>query len=124
MINGLATLQPSSAAGRNLPAASSAADVRGYVDFQLLLSKLLTQQPAASADDASEAAPEPVQAPAAVDADRAEYLARLTLELGEHLRARPQPVDHLSLALLADASNACARLIPPEAALGLPPPPR
>jgi hypothetical protein len=126
MINGLATLQPSSAAGRNLPAVSSETEVRGYVDFQLLLSKLLPQQPAAIAPDgAGEAAPEPEPAPtqAVVDADYADYLARLTLQLGEHLRARPQPVDHLSLALLADASSACARLTPP-AALGLPPPPR
>ncbi|WP_439861245.1 hypothetical protein [Pseudomonas sp. MBLB4136] len=128
MINGLATLQPSSAAGRNLPAVSSEAQVRGYVDFQLLLSKLLPQQPVATADGASDAAPEPAPLPApaqeAVDADYADYLARLTLEHGEYLRARPQPVDHLSLVLLADASNACARLTAPGAVLGLPPPPR
>ena len=119
MINAPATFRPASAHGSSLPAASSAAEVRGYLDFQLLMSRMLSEQAPAGAETA-----EPAATPASADPDYVAYLARLQLELGEHLKASWQRVDRLSLALLADACNACARVSAPAATPALPAPPQ
>ncbi|UTW08807.1 hypothetical protein [Pseudomonas benzenivorans] len=117
MINAPAIFRPASVPGSSLPAASSAAEVRGYLDFQLLMSRMLSEQAPAGAEPA-----EPAATPASADPDQRAFVTRLQLELGEHLKASWQCVDRLSLAMLADACDACARVSAPAATLALPAP--
>lgn len=111
MIQGPPSIRPPPSGG-NLPVVSGPAEIRGYVDFQLLLSRLLPQPPAPHA-----AAAPVAEQDAAADGDQAEFLARLQLELAERLHRGTAPLDRLGLALLADACDACARLRPPPAPL-------
>ncbi|MBS7663493.1 hypothetical protein I0D00_16320 [Pseudomonas lalucatii] len=95
--------------------------MRGYVDFQLLLSRLLPGPLAlaarAGADDAQPQGAEGVEP----DPEHGRFLARLQLELGERLQADPRRVDPLHLALLADACEACGRVAAPPSLPELPP---
>ncbi|WPC04085.1 hypothetical protein SBP02_15070 [Pseudomonas benzenivorans] len=112
MINGLAPLPPSSVAGGTLPAPSSEAEIRGYLDFQLLLSRLLPGPLAAQARDSADSEPPPFPDGIEPDPEHGQLIARLQLELGEHLQAHPERVEPLRLAMLADACEAFSRVMP------------
>ncbi|WP_439887804.1 hypothetical protein ACSX1C_00695 [Pseudomonas sp. MBLB4123] len=44
--------------------------------------------------------------------EQGQFIARLQLELGEHLQAHPERVEPLGLAMLADACEAFSRVMP------------
>ncbi|NQD91078.1 hypothetical protein HP532_00245 [Pseudomonas sp. CrR25] len=121
MLTGLAPLHPSLPTSGSPSSPSSAAEVRGYLDFQLLLSRLLpgplALEAPANADSTQPQAPESAEP----DPEHGRFIARLQLELGERLKANPRRVDPLSLALLADACEACSRIAPTRQPLELPP---
>lgn len=91
------------------PSRSSPADIRAYLDFQILFSRVTSgQQPQVTAEAAGEPQASAEAAPASIeqDSDFQDFIAHRQLELSLRLNAEPEKVDRLTLMLLADAFSA------------------
>jgi hypothetical protein len=124
MVNGVSASNTAQPAYNNNPSRNSPADIRAYLDFQLLLSRVITgQQPVAGEDTAAEP-PTEIQdtAPALIRSDSGfkQFITQHQLDLGTRLHAKPHNVDRLTLMLLADAFSAGSQIAPEEAALPYP----
>lgn len=123
MVNGICASSTALTAHGGNPSRSSPADIRAYLDFQILLSRVSAgQQPVVAGDTA--AAPEeiPNVAPALSEADRGvqQLIAQRQFELSTRLNAEPEKVERLTLMLLADAFGAGSQLARTEPALPYP----
>ena len=119
MLNGVSASSTALTAHGNNPSRNSQADIRAYLDFQLLLSRVSAgQQPVVAEAPAAgpEQAPPPAQAHGEADSGFQQLIAQRQLELSTRLNAEPAKVDHLTLMLLADAFSAGSPLAPGESA--------
>ena len=123
MLNGVSPSSTALTAHDSNPSRNSPADIRAYLDFQLLLSRVSAgQQPVVSDVPAAEPQAIAHAAPAPIEADSGfqQFIAQRQLELSLRLNAEPAQVDRLTLMLLADAFSAGRPLAPTEPALRYP----
>ena len=123
MLNGVFASSTALTAHGSNPSRSSQADIRAYLDFQILLSRVSAgQQPMVSDDTAAGAQEIPNTAPAHIEADSGfqQFIAQRQFELSLRLNAEPEKVDRLTLMLLADAFSAGSQSAPAESALPYP----
>ncbi|WP_324733575.1 hypothetical protein [Pseudomonas paeninsulae] len=115
MVNGVSTPSTALPAYSSNPSGNSPADIRAYLDFQILLSRVISgQQPLVTAEAAGEPQASAAIAPAAIEQDSSaqDFIAQRQLELGLRLNAEPKKVDRLTLMLLADAFSAGSQSAP------------
>ncbi|SFP41488.1 hypothetical protein [Pseudomonas borbori] len=123
MLNGVCASSTALTAHGGNPPPSSQADIRAYLDFQILLSRVTAgQQPVVAGDTAAVPAEIPNVAPALSEADRGvqQLIAQRQFELSTRLNAEPEKVERLTLMLLADAFGAGSQLARTEPALPYP----
>lgn len=117
MVNSLSASSTAlTAHGRN-PSRSSQADIRAYLDFQILVSRVTAgQQPVVAKDTAADPEEAPHAAPALIESDSGiqQLIAQRQFELSTRLNAEPAKVDSLTLMLLADAFSAGSQSAPAE----------
>lgn len=109
MLHGVSASSTALTAYSSNPNLSGPADLRAYLDFQILLSRVLIQeQPLAAQTSAAEPQTNERAAPASPEADHdfQHFIAQRQFELSVSLNARPKHVDRLTLVLLADAISA------------------
>jgi hypothetical protein len=109
MLNGVSASSTALTAHGSNPSRNSQADIRAYLDFQLLLSRVSAgQQPVVAEATAAGPAEAPHAAPAHGEPDSGfqQLIAQRQFELSTRLNAEPAKVDRLTLMLLADAFNA------------------
>ncbi|TWC43251.1 hypothetical protein FBY03_101447 [Pseudomonas sp. SJZ079] len=112
MLNGVSASSTALTAYSSNPNLSGPADLRAYLDFQILLSRVLTQEPPSTApDNAAEPQASETAALASPEADLdfQQFIAQRQFELSVSLNQRPEKVDRLTLVLLADAISAGSR---------------
>jgi hypothetical protein len=112
MLNGVSPSSTALTAYSSNPNLTGPADLRAYLDFQILLSRVMTaEQPqvaqagvaeAPAIEDAAPTSPEQ-------DSDFQQFIAQRQFELSVSLNQRPEKVDRLTLVLLADAISAGSR---------------
>jgi hypothetical protein len=122
MLNGVSTSSTALTAHGSNPSRSPT-DIRAYVDFQILLSRVSAdQQPMVTDDPAAESQELPNTAPALIESDSGfqQFITQRQLDLSVRLNAEPAKVDHLTLMLLADAFSASSQIAPGEPALPYP----
>jgi hypothetical protein len=112
MLNGVSASSTALTAYSSNPNLSGPADLRAYLDFQILLSRVLIQeQPPAATDNATEPQASESATPGNPQADHdfQQFIAQRQFELSVSLNQRPEKVDRLTLVLLADAISAGSR---------------
>lgn len=112
MLNGVSASSTALTVYSSNPNLSGPADLRAYLDFQILLSRVLIQeQPLAAQTSATEpqASESPTAANPEPDLDFQQFIAQRQFELSVSLNQRPEKVDRLTLVLLADAISAGSR---------------
>ncbi|MDM8350495.1 hypothetical protein P8H27_16595 [Pseudomonas sp. sp1636] len=117
MVNGVSASSTALPTPSRQPSGNGPADIRAYLDFQLLLSRVTAgQQPLASAETAVEPQTSAAVAPACIEHDSGfqQFIAQRQFELSVRLNAAPEKVDHLTLMLLADALSAGSQSAPAE----------
>ncbi|MDA7087311.1 hypothetical protein PH586_13040 [Pseudomonas sp. SA3-5] len=115
MINGVSAPSPALTTQGSIPSRSSPADIRAYLDFQILFSRVTSgQQPRITAEAAGDPQVGTEVAPAGIEQDNdfQEFIAQRQLELSLRLNAEPKQVDRLTLMLLADAFSAGSQSAP------------
>jgi hypothetical protein len=115
MVNGVSAPSSALTIHGNNPSHSSPADIRAYLDFQILFSRVSSgQQPLVTTEAASEPQASTEVAPTAIeqDSDFQDFIAQRQLELSFRLNAEPKKVDRLTLMLLADAFSAGSQSAP------------
>ncbi|MCG4454055.1 hypothetical protein LJY18_12180 [Pseudomonas sp. MMS21-TM103] len=115
MINGVSAPSTALTTQGSNPSRSSPADIRAYLDFQILFSRVSSgQQPLVTAEAAGEPQVGTEVAPAGIEQDSGfqEFIAQRQLELSLRLNAEPERVDRLTLMLLADAYSAGSQSAP------------
>ncbi|MDP3977195.1 MAG: hypothetical protein Q8P85_04235 [Pseudomonas sp.] len=120
MVNGVCASSTTLTALGSNPSRSSQADIRAYLDFQILLSRVTAgQQPVVAKDIAAEPeeAPHAATAHGEADSGAQNLIAKRQFELSSRLNAEPGNVDRLTLMLLADAFSAGSQLARGESAL-------
>jgi hypothetical protein len=124
MLNGVSPSSSALTAHGSKPGRNSQADIRAYLDFQILLSRVsVGQQPRVTDDPAAEPqATTENTAPALIEADSGfqQFIAQRQFELSLRLNAEPAQVDRLTLMLLADAFSAGSAPARAEPALPYP----
>lgn len=123
MVNGVCASSTTLTALGSNPSRNSLADIRAYLDFQILLSRVTAgQQPAVAEATAGDPEAAPHAAPALGEADSAvqQLIAQRQFELSTRLNAEPAKVECLTLMLLADAFSAGSQLARAEPALPYP----
>jgi|SRR3990167_3076302 len=123
MLNGVCASSTALTAHGGNPPPSSPADIRAYLDFQILLSRVTAgQQPVVAGDTAAVPEEIPNVAPALSEPDRGvqQLIAQRQFELSTRLNAEPEKVERLTLMLLADAFGAGSQLARTEPALPYP----
>jgi hypothetical protein len=119
MLNGVCASSAALTTHGSNPSRSSPADIRAYLDFQILLSRVTAgPQPVVAETPAAgpEQAPPPAQAHGEPDSGFQQLIAQRQFELSTRLNAEPAKVDRLTLMLLADAFSAGSPLAPGESA--------
>lgn len=113
MVNGVCASSTALTAHGSNPSRDSQADIRAYLDFQILLSRVSAGQQSVVAE-ATAAAPEQAVLPASAhgeaDNDVQQLIAQRQFELSTRLNAEPEKVERLTLMLLADAFSAGSQL--------------
>ncbi len=120
MLNGVSPSSTALTAYSSNPNLTGPADLRAYLDFQILLSRVMTaEQPQVAPASATEAPSDENTAPADAepDSDFQQFIAQRQFELSVSLNQRPEKVDRLTLVLLADAISAGSRTHSSEAEL-------
>lgn len=123
MVNGVCASSTTLTALGSNPSRNSLADIRAYLDFQILLSRVTAgQQPAVAEATAGDPEAAPHAAPALGEADcgALQLIAQRQFELSTRLNAEPAKVERLTLMLLADAFSAGSQLARAEPALPYP----
>ncbi|MNF57393.1 hypothetical protein D3C84_389210 [compost metagenome] len=123
MLNGVSASSTALTAHASNPNRSSPADIRAYLDFQILLSRVsASQQPLVAGDTAANPEEIPNTAPALIESGSGfqQFIAQRQLELSLRLNAEPAKVERLTLMLLADAFSAGSQLARTEPALPYP----
>ncbi|OHC61379.1 MAG: hypothetical protein A3J25_11160 [Pseudomonadales bacterium RIFCSPLOWO2_02_FULL_63_210] len=123
MVNGVCASSTALTAHGSNPSRNSPADIRAYLDFQILLSRVTAgQQPvvsraiAAGPEEIPDAAPALSKSASGVQ----QLIAQRQFELSTRLNAEPAKVERLTLMLLADAFSAGSQLARAEPALPYP----
>jgi len=123
MVNGVCASSTTLTALGSNPSRNSLADIRAYLDFQILLSRVtagqqpvLSQAIADAPEEIPDAAPVLGEAASAVQ----QLIAQRQFELSTRLNAEPAKVERLTLMLLADAFSAGSQLARAEPALPYP----
>ncbi|MDT4855190.1 hypothetical protein FQZ97_895320 [compost metagenome] len=123
MVNGICASSTALTAHASNPNRSSPADIRAYLDFQILLSRVSAgQQPVLSQAiaDAPEEIPDTAPALSESASGVQQLIAQRQLELSLRLNAEPAKVERLTLMLLADAFSAGSQLARTAPALPYP----
>lgn len=123
MVNGVCASSTTLTALGSNPSRNSLADIRAYLDFQILLSRVTAgQQPVVVEATAANPEQAPHAAPVLGEADSAvqQLIAQRQFELSTRLNAEPAKVERLTLMLLADAFSAGSQLARAEPALPYP----
>jgi len=123
MLDGLSPSSTTLTAHGSNPSRTSPADIRAYLDFQILLSRVsagqqssVSQATAAGPLEIPDAKPALSESAGAVQ----QLIAQRQFELSLRLNAEPAQVDRLTLMLLADAFSAGSQFARAEFALPYP----